>query len=182
MDNINFNLANNIIHLRNIRGLSQQQLAKMSGIPRSTIAHIETREGNPSLAMVVKLARALSVSMEELIMPPRNECQLTKVNELERIKKNSSGGEVFNLFAKNIPGITFERLILPVGAVVVGTPHIKGTREYFHCTRGSISITVDKNIFGLSEGDVLSFPGDRKHSYRNFENREGHGISVVIFA
>jgi len=42
-------------------------LAKAAELPRSTIANLESGEGNPSLAVLVKVARALAVPIDELL-------------------------------------------------------------------------------------------------------------------
>ena len=46
-------LARNLAALRQVRSLTQQALAKAAGVPRSTIANLESGDGNPSLAVLV---------------------------------------------------------------------------------------------------------------------------------
>src|SRR4029077_3990077 len=66
-----FNLANNIRSLREARGLTQQQMAKLSGVPRPTWANLESGAANPTLAVLVRVAAALQIRVEELIGPPK---------------------------------------------------------------------------------------------------------------
>jgi transcriptional regulator with XRE-family HTH domain len=65
------NLADNVRALRESRGLSQQQMAKLAGVPRPTWAHLESGAANPTMAVLVRIADALEVRIEELIGPPR---------------------------------------------------------------------------------------------------------------
>ena len=60
-------LADNIKALRETRGLSQQQMAKAAGIPRATWTHLESGAANPTLAVLVKVAAALQVRLDELV-------------------------------------------------------------------------------------------------------------------
>src|SRR4051794_5970554 len=60
-------LARNLVSLRHTRGLTQDMLAKHTSVPRSTIANLESGEGNPSLLVLVKVAAALSVPIDELL-------------------------------------------------------------------------------------------------------------------
>jgi DNA-binding XRE family transcriptional regulator len=56
-DNVAGHLARNLAALRHMRALTQEALAKAAELPRSTIANLESGEGNPSLAVLVKVAR-----------------------------------------------------------------------------------------------------------------------------
>jgi quercetin dioxygenase-like cupin family protein len=64
-----------------------------------------------------------------------------------------------------------------------GTPHLPGTREYFTCLSGRVTIFVAGERNDLAAGDVLAFPGNVPHSYQNPDAAsEAHGVSVVILA
>lgn len=54
--------------LREKRGLTQEQLADLSGVNQSAISFIENgTTASPKLDTLQKLARALGVSLEELV-------------------------------------------------------------------------------------------------------------------
>lgn len=50
--------------LRNIAGLSQAELARLAGIPVTTLRNWEQDRRQPRLDQAVKLARALNVSVD----------------------------------------------------------------------------------------------------------------------
>ncbi|MBU2529919.1 MAG: helix-turn-helix domain-containing protein, partial [Elusimicrobia bacterium] len=59
---------NNIIKLRKQKGLSQEKLARRSDVANNTIIKMETGENdNPTLETLRKVAKALDVSVDELI-------------------------------------------------------------------------------------------------------------------
>src|SRR5438874_12096689 len=64
-------VADNVRTLREARGLSQQQIAKIAGIPRATWTHLESGGANPTLAVLVKVANALQIRLDELLAAPR---------------------------------------------------------------------------------------------------------------
>jgi quercetin dioxygenase-like cupin family protein len=41
-------------------------------------------------------------------------------------------------------------------------------------------IRVEGDEYSLAEGDVLAFPGDRKHVYGNQQDSPSEGISIVV--
>jgi transcriptional regulator with XRE-family HTH domain len=174
------NLGKNLEHLRKGRGLTQSMLAKASGIPRTTLSYIESGEGNPSLKILATLASTLGVSIEELLSAPRPSCLLLKETELKRQSRARGQAEIITLLPDPVPGLQFECLSLNPSALILGIPHSKGTKEYFTCTKGSVCVAVEGEEFVLKSGDVLTFPGDVKHSYRNLEMAKSQGISIIV--
>lgn len=57
----------NIKKLRMDKKMSQESLAKASGLAQSTICYIETGQKNPSIKTATKLADALGVDLMYLI-------------------------------------------------------------------------------------------------------------------
>ena len=58
-----------IKELRAEQGLTQEQLASISCVPRICISRYESGKYSPSMSNAMKLAKALKVSVEELIEP-----------------------------------------------------------------------------------------------------------------
>jgi transcriptional regulator with XRE-family HTH domain len=173
-------LAQNIAQLREGRGLTQQQMARLAGVPRATWAHLESGQANPTLAVLNRAAAALQVSIEELIRAPRPAVKHfaasavpVKMRGLVAVRK---------LLPDPIPGMEIDRIELPAGARMVGIPHVPGTTEYLTCERGEIVLVAAGESWRLAPGDVVVFRGDQKHSYANPGERPAVGYSVVVLA
>lgn len=69
MDDPSTLLSANLKRLREAAGLSQKALAEQSGVPRPTIAHLESGQANPTLSVAIKVAAALGVGVDGLIEP-----------------------------------------------------------------------------------------------------------------
>jgi putative transcriptional regulator len=64
----NQNLANNIKKLREAKGLSQEKLARLADVANNTLIKMESGENqNPTLNSLKKVAKALVVSVDDLI-------------------------------------------------------------------------------------------------------------------
>jgi len=62
------NIGDNVKKYRNKRGLSQEDFAKKSGVKYTTLTKIESNViKKPSVLIMAKLAKALGVSIEDLI-------------------------------------------------------------------------------------------------------------------
>lgn len=175
------NLAGNLLQLRQKKGFSQKQLANLVGVTRASIALIESGSSNPSLEVLLKLSSGLKISLDELIAAPRAECRLMRAADLPVDRRSRQGVTLKKLLPEKIPATEIDELTLEPDAVLTGSPHIEGTREYFTCIRGQIKVAVLGQVFTLSKGDVLSFPGDKPHSYKNDGASAAQGISVVFF-
>ena len=173
-------LGRNIATLREARGRTQQQIARVAGIPRATWANLESGVANPTLAVLIKVAQALQVRLEELIEPPRRTGRLYRVAELPRREKNTV--VVRKLLPETIPGLEIERMELPPRAAMGGVPHKQGTREYLTCERGQIELSAGGESFTLDPGDVVVFRGDQRHGYRNTATTTTIAYSVIAFA
>lgn len=61
------NMENKLQQLRWNKDWSQLQLSRISGVPQSVISEIENDiNGNPSVYTALRLAKALSVSVEDI--------------------------------------------------------------------------------------------------------------------
>lgn len=174
------NLARNLRQLREARGLTQQQMSRSSGLPRPTWANLESGAANPTLAVLVKAAAALQISVEELIAPPRASARFFPADSLP-VKQR---GQVLirKLLPEPISGMEIDRMDLAPGAAMAGVPHTPGTREYLTCEVGTVELSESGQRWVLAPGDVVVFRGDQKHGYRNPGRTRAVAYSVVALA
>ena len=172
------NLAQNLRGLREAQGLTQRQVSDRSGVPRPTLATLESGAGNPTLAVLVRVASALNVSIEELIGPPRATGRMYRAEQLP--SKTRTGVQIGKVLPDALAGIDIERLSMPPGAAMRGAPHTPGTREYLFCEKGQIALTASGATYELGPGDAVVFRGDQKHSYRNLADALTVAYSVVL--
>ncbi len=173
-------LAKNVKQLREARGMTQHQMAKLAGVPRATWGHLESGDANPTLGVLHRAAIALQVSIEELISSPRAACRLYEKDTLP----TRAPGQVLvrKLLPDPIPGMEIDRIEIAAGGRMTGVPHTPGTREYLTCESGEIQLVVSGERFQLAPGDVAVFRGDQRHSYYNPGSKPAVGYSVVVLA
>lgn len=179
-DSLPARLGQNVRQLREARGLTQQQVARIAKLPRATWSHVESGAGNPTLAVLDKVATALQVPIEELTAAPRAAGRLYAKDSL-RVRRQGDGS-IRQLLPDPIPGVLIDHMELPPGGRIPGVPHMPGTREYFTCERGSVVVAVAGTQWTVGPGDVLVFRGDQRHSYRNAGRETAIGYSVVLLA
>jgi transcriptional regulator with XRE-family HTH domain len=88
--------SDNLIRIRTLKGFSQNELAKLTGISPRMIAHYERHVSYPSIDKIELLAKALRVSIGELLglennkvnnSDELNELQHQNVKTIKQLKK-----------------------------------------------------------------------------------------------
>ena len=75
--------SKNLYRLRKAKGLTQTQLAEMAGLTLRAISYYELEANYPPAPALLKLARALNVSMEELITVDRKATRKKPKDDLD---------------------------------------------------------------------------------------------------
>jgi len=173
-------LGRNVRQLREARGMTQQQMAKLAGLPRATWSNLESGEGNPTLHVLGRVAFGLQVPLEELLATPHADARLTPAAEVRTVQRGAA--TIRKLLPDAVPGMELDRFELPPGVRMTGMPHTPGTREYLTCESGRIVLVASGETFELAPGDVVSFRGDQRHSYGNPGKVPAVAYSVVVLA
>jgi transcriptional regulator with XRE-family HTH domain len=179
-DRVGERIAGNIRRLRETRGMTQAQMAKVSGMPRATWTNLESGAANPTVSVLRRAAAALQVSIEELLSSPRAECEFFPKGSLP--VRAPGQAKVTKLLPHAIPGMEMDRIEIAPGGRMPGVPHTPGTREYLTCETGTIVLVAAGETWRLAPGDVVSFRGDQRHSYANPGRAAAVGYSVVVLA
>jgi transcriptional regulator with XRE-family HTH domain len=173
-------IAANLKQLREARGLTQDQMAKIARLPRATWTNLESGAANPTVGVLHRAAAALQVTIEELLSVPNVGGELFPRAALRTRMQGQA--QVRRLLPHAIPGMEMDRIELPPGGRMPGIPHTPGTREYLTCESGEIVLAAGGERWHLHAGDVLAFRGDQRHSYANPGTRNAVGYSVVVLA
>ena len=137
----------------------------MAGIPRPTLAHLESGTANPTLSILMRLASTLHVLIEELVDPPRTTAQHFGAEELPQRQRGSV--RITKLLPDPVRGLDVERIEIPAGAHLTGIPHARGTRKYVSCETGVCLVKTSDDSHRLEQGELLIFRGDQGHAYHN---------------
>lgn len=171
-------LAYNVRQLRLSRNLTQEQLARLSGVPRPTWSNLESGTANPTVSVLSKVAAALQVPVEELISAPKAVARLYPAASIPR--KQRGGVTIRKLLPDHLQGMELDRMEIPPGVQMIGVPHRMGTREYLACETGQVELVVSGEKYELSAGDVVVFRGDQKHSYANRGTKTAVAYSAIL--
>ncbi|MFQ5433188.1 MAG: XRE family transcriptional regulator [Nitrospinota bacterium] len=175
-------LATNIRKLRASMKMTQARLAKKAGLPRATVALLESKRSNPSINSVVAIARAMGVGVDDLM----NEVRASSTTIVKRADKRPTEmaeGRFMSTVVSpiNSKHILMQEISMMPGCSCKGKPHPIGSQEYFLCNEGDATVVVDGDANEVKAGDLIFFQGNLPHFYHNRTNRPVHAFSVVVY-
>ena len=167
-------LAQNLRDLREERGLTQQELSDRSGVPRPTLAHLESGQGNPTLSVLIKVAEALGIGIEALVSTKKPRIRV--IARAEVPAEQRPGIELRSLGAEL--SVAFERWELERGARFERNAGRQGEKRVVVCESGELSINVGGSEHRLRAGDIAVLDATVRPAFESW----GRGVSIVYSA
>lgn len=171
------------IQIRAIRAkqnLTQQQLADLADIPRATLASVERDDANPSLAVVYKIANALGVRIDDLIVESHQRIQAIRKSNMPQSKSPNGSYHATILSPANAHHFTQLIFNLAANSRHEGKPHPPGSEEYIYVMEGEVTIEAAEEEMHLKKGDSARFGGNVLHVYKNPTKRATTCIVTIL--
>jgi transcriptional regulator with XRE-family HTH domain len=168
---------------RSARGWTLDRLADQSGVSRRMIVNVEAGSSNASIATLLRLARALNVSLAELVSyeAPSDAVTVSTPDARTPLWRGDGGGAAVLTASADTPDMLelWDWTLGPEEAYV-SEAHRVGTRELLHVLSGQVRLTVDGRTHDLRTGAAAAFAGDVPHVYANPGRRPAR-FSLTVF-
>ncbi len=163
-------LSERIRHLRTEKKWSLEALAKSSGVSRSMLSQIERNEVNPTLAVLLSIARAFGVTVSELVETGQapSSLHIIRSDDRQYHYRTEKHFSIRTLSPLNLEKeVEFYEVQLQPGAELRSAAHYKGTREFLTVQRGKVRVESAGEAVELSKGDSVSYRADVPHAIVN---------------
>ena len=170
-------LAHNLRRLREQRGWSQQYLADVSGIPRATVANLESGDGNPTLNIIVRLTGTLDATFEQLLACTNPRATLIPAEQIPRRRCDKAwlSEYVATSAAYRVERIEIERQ---------GYCELRAVQETERCVIicevGSVIAVNDSTATRVRSHDALEIHGRRGLRLENPKSRKAVVYRVLL--
>jgi transcriptional regulator with XRE-family HTH domain len=171
------NLAANIKRLREERAMTQKELADVSGVPRPTIANLESGTANPTLLVLLKVGGSLGATIEELVGTAGVTLTLHRARTLP--ERRRGGAAIRRLIPDGFRPAEFERVEIAPGGKLGARAEPSGSREVLACEIGEIELVASGETHRLAPGDVVSLGADQPRDYANRGRRTAVAYRIV---
>lgn len=155
-------------YLRHERGLSLEELSSRIGISKLTLGNIERGEGNPTLAVIWKIANGLKVPVSSLLDVEPDVSIAPALNSKMQIVSANEAFFVQPLFHSANPATfeTYRAHLLPESSYR-SEAHPAGVSEYVTVMTGRLVMQVGTESYELDTHDSIRFHAQTEHTYKN---------------
>lgn len=152
----------NVQRLRSEQGMSLSALARRSNVAKATLSALESGRGNPTVATLDAVSRALRVPVHQLLSRAAGPLQtLVRGRQPER----QGTDDVFVDAFAHRGSVEIYDLRYEPGSRLRFDPHPEGTLERVLVHEGRLGVGPVDAVQELSAGDYLAFPADVAHLY-----------------
>lgn len=167
-DAIIIEVGSRVKRLRTEAGLTLEEFAAQSGVSRAMLSKVERGEKSPTLAIVVRIAKGLNVSMSTLMGAEPDPAQVTVIRKANRLafKDPETGFERHNLSPTHLDNdLEFLLHRIPPGESSGELPPYKvPTEKYLVVHEGQLTVQTGEANYVLETGDSFYF--EVRDSYR----------------
>ena len=170
-------LGDRIREIRTDKGLTLQNVGKITGLTVSHISQIETNKVNPSIGALRLVAKALGTTIPNLFDPYPEKNPVVRADERRVLRtKNNIDYYLLTPSSKQKLEVLYE--ILKPGARTGETPYTHEGEEFGIVMKGKIKVILGDKEHILRKGDSISFPSTISHSKQNI----GKADAVLLWA
>jgi transcriptional regulator with XRE-family HTH domain len=153
--------------IRKRRGRTLEQLAELTGTSVSTLSRIESGQRRPTLEVLLPLARAYRVPLDELVGAPATGDPRIHPRPVSR------DGTVWVPLSRDPGGINAFKQVLPVPARVPERLDLQvhEGREWIYVLTGTLRLALGDQDFRLGPGEAAEFDTWTPHAMANVGSR-----------
>ncbi|WP_329000184.1 XRE family transcriptional regulator [Kribbella sp. NBC_00709] len=157
--------------LRTGRRLTLADVAKATGISKSTMSRLETGQRRPTLGLLLALSHAYQVPLDDLVAAPG------EGDPRIRLKPNRVKGRTVIPLTGGPDGAQAWKIVVPAGKVEP-EPRAHEGHEWIYVLSGHLHLVVGDQIWALDPGDVAEFSTKVPHWFGSTGNEPAEILSI----
>lgn len=156
------------------RGLTLEQVGESTGISASTLSRLESGRRRPTLELLLPLARAYRVQLDELVgAPPTGDPRIHP-------RPFHRNGQTFIPLTRSLGGLQAFKHILPGAPAHAEPPQQKVHEgyEWVYVLSGRIRLLLGEHDLVLGPGEAAEFDTRTPHAFMNAHDRPTEVLSL----
>jgi len=170
---------------REQRGFSLEELEAQSGIPQDLLAQLEAGEAVLPLGQLIKLSKALSLKMSDMISKGEESFTIVRADQRQRFTrfgkaKQASHGYEYESLAPNKKDRLMEPFIVTLQPAAADEASAHDGQEFIYVLDGEMEVLVEGNREVLSAGDAIYYDSSSTHLVKAHGDRPARILAVLI--
>lgn len=177
-------IGKNILNERKHKKISLDELSKRSGVSKSMLSQIEQDKTNPTIITAWKIARALGLSMEDLMETDQNsKIEVIRCNDAPIIYSEDKLCKILiNSPIHMTDNLELYSMIFESGGKNVSMPHFPKAEEFLTVIEGEFKVTTSGNYSTvLHKGDTGRYKADVEHIIENISGTRSEAYLTVWY-
>lgn len=157
--------------LRRQRGITLADLSATTGISESTLSRLESGRRRASLELLLPLARAYSVPLDDLVGAPRTGDPRVHLKPIHR------HGMTFIPLSRRPGGVQAFKMLIPSGGPAEPTPQTHDGFEWLYVLNGRLRLVLGDQDLVLPPGEAAEFDTNVPHF---LGSADGNAVELLI--
>ncbi|UFU06755.1 helix-turn-helix domain-containing protein [Ruania halotolerans] len=158
--------------LRTERDITLTNLSASTGISVSTLSRLESGTRRPTLELLLPLARAYGVSLDELVdAPPTGDPRI-------HLKPITQHGMTMLPLTRRPGGIQAYKLVIPAGPVKQPEPKVHEGYEWMYVLNGKLRVILGEHDLVMEPGEAAEFDTRVPHWFGSADGRAVEFLSL----
>ncbi len=153
-------LADRLRALRAERGWSLDELARRSGVSRTTLSRLENAETSPTAAVLGRLCAAHGLTLSRLMRMIEDDLVALVRPADQPVYADPATGftrRTISPPARSLAGEALDVALGPGARLAYDTPPRPGLEHHLYLLDGALDVTVDGRAHALAPGDCLRY-------------------------
>lgn len=148
--------------VRRQRGLTLETLAEQTGLTKSYLSKVERRQSTPSIAVALKVARALDVDVAQLFSDEETGEEIAVDRAADR-----EGADRYVALAAGVLGKSMSPFVVrPADSTAGGPRPVHAGQEFVFVHAGTVELEYGDQTVTLAAGDSAYFDASVSHRFR----------------
>ena len=162
-------IGERIRKLREEKGLSLEELSRLTGFEVEFLASLEKNEAQPQLGTVIKLSKALDSAFGRLVSSVGDKLySITRKDERRTVSRSTShtGKEqvyIYKSLAPDVKGRHMEALMVQLEEVPTKDISVHEGEEFIFVLDGVVVLEIGEDSFELEPGDTAYYLSTTPH-------------------
>jgi quercetin dioxygenase-like cupin family protein len=170
---------------REKRGFSIEELAAQTGVGADVLAQLEAGETFLPLGQLIKLSKALSLRMSDVISTGNEAFTIVRAGERRSFSrfgkaKQASHGYEYESLAPDKKDRTMEPFIVTLHPAAADEPSSHDGQEFIYVLDGEMEVVVDDTRDVLKAGDAIYYDSTSMHLVKAHGDKPAKILAVIV--